>query len=431
MKDRIKGICLGFVCVAQVFSGIQAPEKASDQAQKSRVIESIPTARHRLFEFDKYSIAVSPLGEDLVHLQSYDESVATYTRGDELVRLSLYPLKVLEKPSPIPERRVWHERFQMKYRNGTWYYRVGLEVRRLNPDGKGWVVALKPSKNYSQFEVAPDGQILLIGSSEPQVPSTVWALDAAFDISKEGSAKFLSMYSEGSEKPGKELDLPADLEFVEKHVNRITGPNHSFWVGSTLIMHSAEMGRIWCFDSVNGGIRELDTPWVSLNRAFLEKHWSKTKKLKTKDHSVGIPADLFPFVFEFFPSGMNSVQLVVRWQEIRPEYKDDLVKELKNVMAEEYIDFDLRGPKTEIYELDLTDFRIKKHENQELDVLDLAKIKGPYLILSGGMPVRFPGYSPPQEVIEEKKELSKKTKGQKPASMKQEAPASPSPKGSQ
>jgi len=334
----------------------------------------IHTMNFRHFDYVRESSISRGLEIDDYEIQSFENYSLYYILNNFLYKITTFPLSIEEKPKKLPNEMKIREENQPKYRNGSWYYRDGNKILK-HVNNKGWETILDSKIFFSQFELSPDGNILLICSGIFQVPGRRGSPFMNLGLCVEDSLRFISVWETGGEKPLKEISLPSDFAGVEKSVSGITGPLRSFWVDDKMVISHDELGLLWCLDWSDFKIHEIQTPWQSLNWKFIEQH----QKILTTVHSafgqIGISQYHFPQSMHFYPFDSNSLFIVYRGYKILPT----LVKRVANLKS--HSNSGLEGliqlePKDEstigFYELNLSEFSVK---TISLSAIENAKLR--------------------------------------------------------
>ncbi len=357
---------------------------------------NIPVVPYKPFRIKSTFHVTESLGETELLLQYATPSQTVYASGEQLVAVFNATLRIEKKPTDIPFRSNWDEQFQMKFRNGAWYYRLSDIIKRIDPNTGSQATVLTPKRHFSQFEVSPYGQLILIGTGlpQPKIPGHHYRDPLSYCI--ENTIEFASIYFEYDETPAKSISLPDDFEFTQRQVGNIKGPGRSFWMGDTLLIHSPELGRIWTMELAEWQLKELVVPWASLNRELVEKNKIKTAKNIFNHTSVQISRDLFPETFEFWPSDESTAVLVVQWARITKEQALASMREIRAFgLCSDSIEIKPRESTTKFYELDVVNARIKALDNQT-ELRHKLKAVGPqHLIRYDGLAIPIPTYHAP------------------------------------
>lgn len=368
-------------------------------------MQNIPILNYKIFEFYRETGFLRGFEADGFELQAFQQDSIHLILRDKLIRMRPWSLSMEGKPVPLPKSLKTRMENQAKFRFGAWYQREGNSVFRLSePDG-AWKKILQSRLHFSQFEISPEGEILLIGSAEPQVPERKDNPLVYFGLCREGSARFALLFQENAEKPSKEILFPDEFLAVEKSVAKIGGPLKSFWIESKLIVCQEELGLIWCLDWNNLKVHDIPPPWPAMTWAFLAQHKGSLHKLRSNYGSIGVSQFHFPRSLDFFPLDSGSIFVVYRGFKISP----NRVQKSKSSPEQSGLDGQIPLNSVEeepllFFEMDLNNYSIKNIRLSNIETEKLRKkystsegMADPFWVHFDGTIKPFPVYVEPAE----------------------------------
>ncbi|GEM_PF-3909197 len=385
-----------FLCTCSIFFMAATQGMIAICAESTPSTNKYPNVKIKPFDLTSVYFTSYPIGVGDAQIQFSDFKSSCYIFGENTYIISNLKNEIQEKPIQIPEKRAWDERHQLKFRFGHWYFRIKDQIYKLSQETKNPELILAPKRNFSQFEISPEGKILLICSGTPQVPINNWAFSDPFDYYVDGTLKFISIYGISSLEPEREIEIPNAIADTIGMVGHITGPKRSFWVSDTLILHSSELGRIWCYDSSNFKLKELSTPWTSLSANFIEENIGLTRVPSLLRKTVYIPRDTFPSKFVFFPSNFDTIYLIASWSKITDSGITDYLEKVRSSpFYGGMTKLEVRNKLVKFFRIDLSKMKIELLGDQEYLLEQLKPLKGHYLLDFDSTPIRWPAYSPP------------------------------------
>ncbi|MFN8011722.1 MAG: hypothetical protein U0P81_09975 [Holophagaceae bacterium] len=131
-----------------------------------------------------------------------------------------------------------------KYRAGAFWATDGKRIYRWENLTQTWDVMLAPELEFDEFEVSPEGSILLITTAE----------------------NFIELFRPGTEKPHAVIPYPdLELEPADRPLLRRIWMNVRTAVcDEHIVIYAADNGRIYDFDTFNRKLRSLSVPWEPL-----------------------------------------------------------------------------------------------------------------------------------------------------------------------
>jgi hypothetical protein len=226
-------------------------------------------------------------------------------------------------PAPVPSAGVKGFLSQSVWRNGTFYCQAGRAIHRLEGVTRAWRKVLEVPEDFEAFDVAPDGDIALLGSGR----------------------HLLRLFHEGAEKPFHEVPFPAlDLEGADRAFEaRLWKTLKSQVCDEFLVIYAGDLGRLYSFDFSARKLREAPTPWKPMNTKGLAQRAAREGMVLCN----GFPS---PGCLQLVPDEGLSVKVVysLRTLEILPKANPNQrlpsvkVAEGKNPPLKSY-DWDLVG----------------------------------------------------------------------------------------
>ncbi len=384
--------CYFFAPFSSLIGSASGPDAASR-------INACPTVKMKAFDYSTVRFTSHPIGIGDARVQFSNYKSTCYAFGDKIYTISNSKNEILERPIEIPERRAWDDRHQLKFRFGYWYFRIKDHIFKINPETKKSELFFAPKRNFSQFEISPTGKILLICSGLPQTAVNNWAYAEPFDYYIDSTLKFISIFDHASIEPEKELEIPNPVRDTIEVVGHIAGPSDSFWVSDTLVIHSCDLGRIWCFDFSNSKLNELPPFWASLDTKFVQENIKLARIANSIRKTIYIPRDTFPTRFVFFPVDFDTVYLIAKWDKITDSLINDYLEKGKSSpICGGMTKLETRNDQLKFYRIDLSKMKIELLEDQDYLREQLKRFKGHYLLDFDSTPIPWPIYSPPPPV---------------------------------
>ena len=160
----------------------------------------------------------------------------------------------------------------LKFRRNTFFVRIGRDIFRRDPETGAWQDYFKGKVLFSQFEILPDGKVLIICPT-PRSPITVspTLLDLEMTLSKgnENLALMELHAPDRPEKPERVFPFPQGISGTLPWVNDYPLVDRTFQVEKHFFLINSQVGQIFVYDSDTRDLRALDVPWPSLNDTFM------------------------------------------------------------------------------------------------------------------------------------------------------------------
>lgn len=138
----------------------------------------------------------------------------------------------------------------LKFRNGTWWSREGLLVRKWETSLKGWFTKFKAPGPFDAFDVAFDESILLFGLQDEKNHEELSEIEM---FTSENRQRTLLEWPK-SLKPKPD----AFLGVMDRRNVRV------FPYDEYLLVFFPLTGRTFLIDSVDWSLRSVDVPWVEM-----------------------------------------------------------------------------------------------------------------------------------------------------------------------
>ena len=201
----------------------------------------------------------------------------------------------------------------LKKRYGRYYCKSERAVLEYDPAARTWNEVLRTGKTFSEFEILPGGEILLVCAGLPERGSGampgLWMFLQRFQYD---SLNFLEIYPRNGDQPEAAWKLPADLASVCRCVGGVPVFDRTVPLGETLLVVNSFLGVIYALDLPTLALSRLEVPWASLDRAFLGEAFGRLKDLGKPTGVVIIPREIFPFSLSFYPKSGHSASVLVR-----------------------------------------------------------------------------------------------------------------------
>lgn len=178
---------------------------------------------------------------------------------------------------------------RFKYRLGTYWLESqdNMQVQRWDETHHTWRTILQPGVEFSDFEVSSTGQIVLIRTFGT------------------GRDHLFESFEQRGEKPVATVDLPSSgLTPAEAEQYYFYWDSFKACVCDEFIVaYAQDCGRMFVFDTSDGALHEMDTPWLPASGDWFRGQVQKYGVLNL---------DRFPGVssLEFLPTGSrNAMQI--------------------------------------------------------------------------------------------------------------------------
>ncbi len=131
-----------------------------------------------------------------------------------------------------------------KFRAGTFWGTDGKRVVQWESLAQQWVVALTPTVEFDDFEIAPDGSILLLTTSE----------------------NLIEVFRPGDDKPASTIPFPTiEMEPEDRPLQRRIWMNLRTAVcDEHVVIYASDNGRLLDYDTYTRRLRPLSVPWEPL-----------------------------------------------------------------------------------------------------------------------------------------------------------------------
>lgn len=199
-----------------------------------------------------------------------------------------------EMPAPVPASGVKGFLSRPLWRNGTFYCQAERALYRMDPISKSWRKVLETAEDFEAFDVAPDGDLALLGSGR----------------------HLIRLFHEGAEKPFHEVPFPAlDLEGADRAFEaRLWKTLKSQVCDEFLVIYAGDLGRLYSFDVSARKLKEAPTPWKPLETKDLAQRAGRDGRILCN----GFPS---PGCLQLIPDEGLSVKVVysLRTLELLPK----------------------------------------------------------------------------------------------------------------
>jgi hypothetical protein len=201
-----------------------------------------------------------------------------WKKGFQQQRFYAQPEK-LTAPSHLPLEQI------QRYRAGKVWAQKKHQILSLETPSRLWVEQLSASHSFETFEVTYDGRIVLIGTPK----------------------YLIEVYEPGTPEPISTVPYP---EFKVPQQDR---PLLSFYwervvTGSFqehLLIYVAGCGRLFIYDAIKGKLKEVDTPWPTVDPAKVRGMIEAEGMIALFDHPG-------PTCIQFLPAATGDAQVAYR-----------------------------------------------------------------------------------------------------------------------
>ena len=270
-----------------------------------------PRKNHRL-------IQIQNLNQDN-KIQYVEYPFVSILNHEKLSIFSLESLTLVIKPIKAPSISPNQHHNQLKYRYGNWYCRKEQIIYQYSEQENTWKELFNQPYQFSQFEIDPEHRLYLVCCGRPQFKESRSNQHSYLDDALDGSVNALVVFSDPTGFPLKTIPLPAGFAHVERQVSLLYGLPLSFWHQGHLILASPDLGLVWCYDPVNQRLIEVEVPWPSLGKAYLEQPRPAVPLTMLRAGVKAVSQLDFPDYLGLFPYDDGRMFVVVRFQEVTPK----------------------------------------------------------------------------------------------------------------
>lgn len=143
----------------------------------------------------------------------------------------------------------------VRFRQETFWRSHDRDIQRWHGNGGGWATVLRAPTDFADFEVTSTGQILLIGTPDH--------LMEAYDPQEEKAVKRLPYPDAGLPLPAVKKRFPFYWDFFR-----------TASVDTFVAIYAAGSGRMFLYDDIRMGLKELNTPWQPVDLSKPEQFLS-------------------------------------------------------------------------------------------------------------------------------------------------------------
>jgi hypothetical protein len=277
---------------------------------------------------------------------------------------------------PVPE--AYRSRNMAKYRNGKFFARSGADIFEWDSNLKRWFTVLATKKPFTQFEVAPDGSILLIGTMNPENESAKSYSQAEISLETLKDGKLIEQYEPLGTNPKNTVDYPDDFLEIAKSVGQVRGFDRTMTYNEYILIISTDLGQVKVFNTLNGTLRNLDVPWASITPEKLKS--LPRSPMLPKTATTLLDGDGMPgYNLYIFPASPYRAHLLYRDNSLSSELAD----RMRTAANKRGMNFGLLSKTDDdpvllwhVAELDLVDNKITNLRRiQEKEIADIPWIK--------------------------------------------------------
>ncbi len=216
---------------------------------------------------------------------------------------------IIKLQHPVPEQ--YRARNMAKYRNGKFYARSGKEIFEWDFTLKRWFSVLRVSSPFMQFEVSPDGSIIVIGTLNEKAQSSKSFSQAELSPDLLSDGRLIEIYEPKSEKPKKSIDYSDELIELSKMIGQARGFDRTFAYNEYNLLISTDLGIILLYNSTANTIKKLDTPWKAITPVTLKS--IKVDPTLPKNVQTLVDADGLPgYTLYIYPVSPHRAYLFYR-----------------------------------------------------------------------------------------------------------------------
>lgn len=191
-----------------------------------------------------------------------------------------------------------------KFREGTLYRRMERILQVWDSKQRRWASILVAPDDFQDFEIIEGGDLVLLGTN----------------------GSLIQIHAPRSAHPLVRVPYP-DLGFTEAQANFTNWWKlvRSYTLAGRLVLYYPRCGRLFTYDALEGKLRDLDTPWESLDRETLPRHLKQGRILDlTSVPGVGC--------IQFIPLDPQRVALAyeIQPQEVSMELEGNSLKSLQH-----------------------------------------------------------------------------------------------------
>jgi hypothetical protein len=199
-----------------------------------------------------------------------------------------------EMPAPVAAPGVKGFLSRPVWRNGAFYCQAERSLYRMDPLTRSWRKILEPKDDFEAFDVAPDGDLALLGSGK----------------------HLIQLFHEGSDKPFHQVPFPSlDLDGADRAFEpRLWKTLKSQVCDEYLVIYAGDLGRLYSFDFGTRKLKEAPTPWKPLETKGLAQRAARDGMVLCN----GFPS---PGCLQLVPDEGLSVKVVysLRTMELLPK----------------------------------------------------------------------------------------------------------------
>lgn len=260
---------------------------------------------------------------------------------------------------PVPEGA--KDLYQcVKFRHGRFFRKHGEDaIQEYDPGTRRWSTLCRTKGRFSQFEILPGGDIVLLcaGIPDPAFPVRT-GMDMTIQRYLQESFRFLDVRSRGADGKGVTIKPPADLEALCRQVEDVPVFDRIVPFDDKLLLIHSHLGLLYLFDPAASSLVRVDVPWPSLTPAFLDQVRNR-QGLPTA--RLVVSQGLFPSEIQVYPRDAVSATVLVRMNNhllLGPSKARDLEERRRGggfvLPLREYSEADIRaGEDWSVFDLDL------------------------------------------------------------------------------
>jgi len=222
----------------------------------------------------------------------------------------------------------------LKFRNDSfWIYSDG-NIYQFDMVLNRWSRVLEPDCNFNQFDITPDGKIVLIGVSR----NSIWKTAAysktnlliPLDFTTINSGKLIEIWEIRARESWKTIDYSEEIADSARQVSYFSGFNRSWIYNDWLILYSPDFGKMIFFNLLNYKTINVKVPWKTIDSDFLKLIGKNKRPEEVCIYKNGMVNQDIQFVFS-----VNENFLYFKFPVEKQTSLDQLVK-IKNDIGQIY-----------------------------------------------------------------------------------------------
>jgi hypothetical protein len=184
--------------------------------------------------------------------------------SDGSVFVESSPGSKIFKGIPIPGPRDQIAMRRVKYRQGSFYSRNSKKIYLFNPGLKSWTQILESPRPFHDFEISPDGQIILIGVEGTSLEASRDGKRGAVSASAKEFRPLLEVWERFGKGPVETVMLDESDTNLSEWVERLPAYDRTWQIRDQILIYNSYTGRLGLFDLVNRKLTWIRTPWKGL-----------------------------------------------------------------------------------------------------------------------------------------------------------------------